>query len=66
VGKLEGKRPPGRPRHIWVNDIQMVLRDVEWCDIDWIHLAEGRDQCSALVNTVMNLQFPENADKFIE
>jgi hypothetical protein len=57
VGKPEGKRPSGRPRHMWVDNIQMVLREIRWYGIDWIDLAEDRDQWMALVNTVMNLQF---------
>jgi hypothetical protein len=54
VGKPEGKRPLGRPRHRWV-DINMDLREIGWDGMDCIDLAQDRDQWRALVNTVMNL-----------
>jgi hypothetical protein len=50
----EGKRPLGRPRHRWVDNIKMGHREIIWGDIDWIGLAQDGDQCRALVNTVMN------------
>jgi hypothetical protein len=53
VGKPEGKRPLGRSRRRWEDKIEMGLRYIGWCDIDWIHLAQDRDQQKALVNTVM-------------
>jgi hypothetical protein len=56
VGKPEGKRPLGRPRHRWVNNIKINLREIEWDVMDWVDLAQDRDQCRALVNTVMNLR----------
>jgi hypothetical protein len=52
VGKLEGKKP----RRKWVNNIKMNLREIGWDGMDWIDLAQDRDQWRALVNTVMNLQ----------
>jgi hypothetical protein len=58
VGNPEGKRPLGRPRHRWVNNIQMDLRETGWDGMDWIVLAQDRDQWRAHVNTVMNLQVP--------
>jgi hypothetical protein len=58
VGKPEGKGPLGRPRHRWVDNIKMDLREIGWDDMDWIDLAQNRDQESALVNTVMNLRVP--------
>jgi hypothetical protein len=58
VGKPEGKRPLGRPRRRWVDDIKMDLREIGWGGIDWIHLAQDRDQWRTLVNTVMNLRVP--------
>jgi hypothetical protein len=58
VGKPEGKRPLGRPRRRWVDTIKMDLRDTKWDGIDWIELAQDREQWRALVNTVMNLRVP--------
>jgi hypothetical protein len=58
VGNPEGKRPLGRPRRRWVDNIKMDLRGIEWDVIDWIDLAQDRDQWRALVNTVMNLRTP--------
>jgi hypothetical protein len=56
VGKPGGKRPLGRPRCRQVGNIKMDLRMIGWGDIDWIDLAQDRDQCRALVNMVMSLQ----------
>jgi hypothetical protein len=56
VGKLEGKRPLGRPRRRWVDNIKIDLREIEWDALDWINQAQERDQWRALVNTVMNLR----------
>jgi hypothetical protein len=58
MGKPEGKRPLGRPRHKWVDNIKMDLREIGWDGMDRIVLAENRDQWRALVNMVMNLQLP--------
>jgi hypothetical protein len=58
VGNPEGKNPLGRPRLMWVDKIKMDLREIEWNGMDWIDLAQGRDQWRALVNTVMNLRVP--------
>jgi hypothetical protein len=58
VGKPKGKRPLGRPRRRWVDGIRMDLREVGWDSVDWIDLADDRDQWRALVNTVMNLRVP--------
>jgi hypothetical protein len=44
VGKPEGKRQLRRPRRRWVNNIIMDLRDIEWDDMDWIDLAQGKNQ----------------------
>jgi hypothetical protein len=43
---------------MWEDNIKMDLRDLEWGSMDWIHLAQDRDQWRALVKTVMNLRFP--------
>jgi hypothetical protein len=58
VGKPEGKRPLGRPRRKWLDNIKMVLREIGWGGMDWINLLESGDQRRARVNTVMNLQVP--------
>jgi hypothetical protein len=54
----EGKRPLGRPRRRWANNIKMDLREIGWDDTDWIDLAQNRDRWKAFVNTVMNLRVP--------
>jgi hypothetical protein len=58
VGKPERKKPLGRGRCRWEDNIKINLRETRWGGMDWIHLAKNRDQCWALVNTVMNLQIP--------
>jgi hypothetical protein len=58
VGKPEGRRPQGRPRRRWEDNIKMDLREVGWGGMDWINLAQGRDRWRALVNAVMNLRVP--------
>ena len=58
VGKPEGKRPQGRPRHRWGDNIRMDLQEVGCGYMDWIGLAQDRDSWQALVSAVMNLQVP--------
>jgi hypothetical protein len=58
VGKPEGKRPLGRQRRRWVDNIKMDLRERGWDDIDWIDLAQDRNQWRSLVNPVINLRVP--------
>jgi hypothetical protein len=58
VGKPEGKRPLGRPRRRWEDNIILDLREIGWDDMDWIDLAQDRNQWRAFVNTVMNLRVP--------
>jgi hypothetical protein len=58
VGKPEGKRPPGRSRNRWVCNVKMDFRGLEWGGMDWIDLAQDRDQRRSLMNTVMNLRVP--------
>jgi hypothetical protein len=55
VGKPEGNRPLGRSRRRWVNTTKMVLRERGCNDVDWLNIAQDRDQWRALVNTVLNL-----------
>jgi hypothetical protein len=56
MGKPERKRPLGRHKYRWVNNIKMDLREIGWVGVDWIDLAQQRDCRRALVNTVMNLR----------
>jgi hypothetical protein len=56
VGKPEGKRPLGTPRHRWEDGIRMDLREIGWGSVEWIQVAQDRDRWRALVNAVMNLQ----------
>jgi hypothetical protein len=65
VGKSEGKRPLERPTRRWVHNIKMDLREIGWGAIDWIYLAEDRDQWRALVNEILNLRVPYNVGKFL-
>jgi hypothetical protein len=68
VGKPEGKKTtPGRPRRRWVDNIKMYLREIGCNVMDWIDLAQNRDQWRALVSTVMimNLRVLKNAGKFL-
>jgi hypothetical protein len=58
VGKPEGKRPLGRPRHRWECNIKMYLQEVGCGGMDWIDLAQDRGSCQALMNAVMNLWVP--------
>jgi hypothetical protein len=58
VGKPEGRRPLGRPRRRWVDNIKMDPRETGWDGIDWIDLVQDRDHWRALVNTIMNLRVP--------
>jgi hypothetical protein len=58
MGKPEGKRPLGRPRRRWVDNIRMGLGEVGWGDVDWNCLAKDRNRWRALVNSVLNLRVP--------
>jgi hypothetical protein len=58
VGKPEGKRPLVRPIRRWVDNVEMDLGEVGLDGVDWIDLAQDRDQWRAFVNTVLNLQVP--------
>jgi hypothetical protein len=57
VGKAEGKRPLGRPRHRWVDNMTDLL-ELGWSDLDWIDLVKDRNRWRALVNSVLNLWVP--------
>ena len=58
VVKPEGKRPLGRPRRKWENNIKMDIQEVVCGGMEWIDLAQGRDRWRALVTAVMNLRVP--------
>ena len=65
VGKPEGKRPLGRPRPKWEDNIKMHLQEVVCRSMDWIKLAQDRDWWRALVNVVINLRVRLNAGNFL-
>jgi hypothetical protein len=56
VGKPDGKRPLERPRRRWVDNIKMDLREIGWDRVDWMDVAQDRDQWRAPVNMVLNLR----------
>jgi hypothetical protein len=58
VGKPQGKKPVGRPRRRWLDNIRMDLGEVRWSDVDWIGLAQDRNRWRALVSSVLNLRVP--------
>ena len=58
MGKPEGRRPLGRPRRRWVDNIRMDLQEVGCGYVDWIELAQDRDRWRKLVSAVMNLRVP--------
>jgi hypothetical protein len=64
-GKPEERRPLGKPRCRWVDNIKMDLREIEWGGMDRIDLAQGRDQWRALVGMIMNHQVPYNVGKVL-
>jgi hypothetical protein len=59
VGKPEGERPLGRTRHRWEDGIRMDLREIGLRGVDWIRLAQDRDQWRAVVSAVMNIRVLE-------
>jgi hypothetical protein len=65
AGKPEGKRPLGRPRDRWEGNIRMELRKVGWESVDWIPLAQDKEEWQAVVNTVMNLRIPRKMENFL-
>jgi hypothetical protein len=58
VGRPEGKKPLGRPRRKWMDNIRMGLGEVGWGDVDWIGLAQDRNRWRAPVNSALNLRVP--------
>jgi len=65
LGKPEGRRPLGRPRRRWVDNIRMDLQEVGCGPMDWIGLAQDRDRWRTIVSAVMNLRVPLNAGDFL-
>jgi hypothetical protein len=58
VGKLEGRRPQGRPRRRWLHNIKMDVVEMRWGDVDWIGLAQDWDRWRVLAKSVLNLRIP--------
>jgi hypothetical protein len=58
LGKPDGKRPLGRPRRRWVDNIRMDLGEVGWSDVNWIGQAQDRNRWRTFVNSVLNLRVP--------
>ena len=66
VRKPEGKRPLGRPRHRWEDNIKTDLQEVGGGCGDWMELAQDKDRWRALVSTVMNLRVPKKSGEFLD
>jgi hypothetical protein len=64
VGKPEVRRPFGRPRHRWEDNIKMDIQEIGWGTINWIDLAQDRDRSRAIMSMVMNLWVPQNVANF--
>jgi hypothetical protein len=58
VEKPDGKRPLSRPRRRWENNIKMDIIKITWSGMDWVDLAQDRDQWRAVTSTVMNIRVP--------
>jgi hypothetical protein len=58
VGKPGGRRPIGRPRRRWVDNIKMDLREIEWGGMNWIDMRQDKNQWRVLVNAAMNFRVP--------
>jgi len=65
VGEPEGRRPLGRPRRRWLDNIRMDLQEVGCGYMDWIGLVQDRDRWRTLVSAVMNIRVPRNAENFL-
>jgi hypothetical protein len=65
VGETERKRPLGRLRHRWKENIRMDLREIGYGNVDWIYLVQDRDQRWALVNTVMSIRVLSKAGNIL-
>jgi hypothetical protein len=58
-------KPLGIPKHRWEDNIRMCLKERGWEGVDWMYLAQERDQWQSLVNMVMNLQVPQKVENFL-
>jgi hypothetical protein len=65
VGRPKVKKPLGRSRRRWEDNIRIDVREIGWEVVDWMNMAEDRDQWRTVVNTVMNLRVPEEAENFL-
>jgi len=65
VGRYDGKRPLGRPRRRWEDNVEFDLQKVGWGFVDWVYLTHYRDSWRALVIAVINFLFPQNTDNFL-
>jgi hypothetical protein len=65
VGKPEGKKPLGRPRCRWEDNIEIDLQEVGCGDMDWIDLAQDKDRWRVLLNAVINLRVPQETGNFL-
>jgi hypothetical protein len=66
VGEPEGKRPLGRLRLRWEDNIRMDLREIGWEGVNWIHMDRVRDHWRAIVNMEMNLRVPQKSGEFLD
>jgi hypothetical protein len=64
-GNHECKTPLGTPRYTWEDNIRMDLRETGWEVVDWLHLAQYRDQWMAVMNTVINFRVPQKGGNFL-
>jgi hypothetical protein len=64
MGRPEGKRPLGRPRRRWADNMKMDLPELGCGGVEWIDLGQDRNWWRAFVNEVMNLRFPQNVGNF--
>jgi hypothetical protein len=65
VGRPEGRRPLGRTRHKWEDNIKSDLQEMGWDGVEWIDMAQDRDRWRAVVTAVMNLWVPQNEGNFL-
>jgi len=66
IGKPEGRRPFGWPRHRWEDNIRMDLTEIWWDGVEWMHMAQDRNHWWIFVSMVMNLWVPQKAGNFLD